>query len=230
METIVDNFHEVRYEEGFSILPFDLVLEIISCDKLVVRSELDVFVAVVLWLMRRTTNKATEELEDATAEGANEVNLLARKVLSLFEEYEFVEPSGAQCNPLLFWTDGLVESNTNEHVKLGELLDWVDIDKLSMEDLRRVNGVCRKLCDEARTIGNMDMNNLCKFGEEAIENLVQLHNSVPNIPVPLYERVLHGRNDVLFTFSYRFYSVQDLMSSGGFHDSPEFTDQFGMEK
>ncbi len=230
MKTIVGNFHEVRNEEGFSLLPFELVLEIIGCDKLVVRSELDVFVAVVLWFMRRVTSVVTEEPEDATAKGANEENFLARKVLSLFEEYEFVEPSLTQSNPLLFWTDGLEESNPIEHFKVGELLDCVVIHKLSMEDLRRVSGVCRKLCEEVHIIGNIEMKQICKFGETAIEKLVQLHNSIPNIPVPSYERVPHGRNDVLFTFSYRFHNVQDLMRSEGFHDSPEFADQFSMGK
>ncbi len=40
MEVVVDNFYRVLYEDGFRLLPFELVSEVISCDKLVVRSGL----------------------------------------------------------------------------------------------------------------------------------------------------------------------------------------------
>ncbi len=231
MKTIVDNFDEVLYKEGFALLPFELFQEVISCDKLVVRSELDVFIAVVRWCMRRINCGVSEEPKDGTAKDANEV--LARKVLSLFVEYEFVEPSLTKSRPLLFGFDGLVESNTNEHAELNVLFDCVDINKLSVDDLRRVSGLCRELCKEARTNFAIEMTHVSKFSERTVDKLVQLHNGVPNIPVALYERIPHGRNDVLFTFSHRFHNVQVLRgwnATTGYQVSPKFADQFGKSK
>ncbi len=90
MKFIVENFHGLFYEEGFSLLSFELRLEVINCDKLVVRSELDVFIAVVRWFLWRTTFEVPEEPEDETVKRPN---VVARKVLSLFVKYEFVKPN-----------------------------------------------------------------------------------------------------------------------------------------
>ncbi len=209
MKTIVDNFDEVLYKEGFTLLPFELFQEIIICDKLV-RSELDVFVAVVRWFMRRITCGVPEEPKDGTAKGGNEV--VARNVLSLFVRYAFVEPNFTESRPLLFGTGGLVDSGTYHDVEWSKLFDCVDINKLSYDHLRRVSGLCRELCKEARTISNIDMTHVWQFSEKTMEKLLQLENDVPDIPVALHERVPHGRNDVLFTFSHRFHEVRTLTS------------------
>ncbi len=147
MKLIVENFHHGLYKEGFSLLSFELLLEVISCDKLVVNSELDVFVAVVRWFMWKLTYQVSKVTKDETEKGTNEA--LARKVHSLLAEYEFVEQNLTESSPLLFGVDGLVESNINEYCELGELLDSIDINKLSVDDLRRVSAVCRELCKEA---------------------------------------------------------------------------------
>ena len=149
--------------------------------------------------------EVTGESKDETAKG--ECGALARKVLSLFVEYELLDPSSTESSPLLFGTNGFGELKTIELFKLGELFHCVDINKLSVDDLRRVSGLCRKLCKAVHAIGDIDMTHVWKCSERAIEKLVELDNSVPNIPVPLYERVPHGRNDVLATFSPRSRTV-----------------------
>ncbi len=231
MKLIVKNFHQVLYKEGFTLLPFELLLEVINCEKLVVRSELDVFVAVIRWFMRKVTSEVSEEPKDGTVKRANEA--LARKVLSLFVEYGFVKPSLTESSPLLFRTNEIVESSFNEHFEVEELLDCVDINKLSVDDLRRVSGLSRKLCKEARTTGNIDMTSVWKFSEKTFDKLVELRNSNPNIPIALYDRIPHGRNDVLFTFSHRFHGVQALIGSDApveYQLSPEFSDKFCKSK
>ncbi len=193
MKLIVENFYEVCYREEFTLLPFDLVLEVISSDDLVIRSELDVFVAVVRWFMWRITCDVSDEPKEETVKRANEE--LARRVLSLFVDCEFVNPNLTERSPLLFGTGGLVESNINQRSELSELFSCVDISKLSTEKLRRVSGLCRKLFEEARTIGGIDMTHVWKFSEKTVDKLVQLHNHVPDRSLALYERVPHRRSE-----------------------------------
>ncbi len=200
-------------------------MEVISCNELVVRSELDVFVAVVRWFMRRVTCGVREEPKDETAKETNED--LAIKVLSLFVEYEFVEPSLTENRPLLFEGDGSAELNTNECFELDELFACVDINKLSIGDLQRVGRLCRELCKETGTNYEIELVPVRKFGEKVVEKLLELDNDIPNISMELYARILHGRNDLLFTFSHRFHAPQ------GANDrqvSPEFADPFSKGK
>ncbi len=80
---------------------------------------------------------------------------------------------------------------------------------------------------------NIDMSCVWKFSKKIIDKLVQFNNSVPNIPVALYDRIPHGRNDGLFTFSHRIHGVQALIGSDGlkgYELSPEFADQFSKSK
>ena len=72
MKRIVENVHQVLYDERFRLLPFELVLQIVSHEQLVIRSERDVFVAVIRWVMWRTTCEVSEVPADGAVEGANE--------------------------------------------------------------------------------------------------------------------------------------------------------------
>ncbi len=229
MRTVVDNFYQVFYEDGFILLPFELVLEIFTCDKLVLRTELDIFVALVRWFMWRTTCEVSES-EVPANETVKPINGdLARKVLSLFVEYEFVEPELTENSPLLFRTNGLVESGTNEDSELSRLFDCIDISKLSVNHLRRAGRLCRELCKETRTNYGFELAPVQTFSEKVVEKLLELDDNIPNIPVALYKRVPHGRKDVLFTFSHRFHNVQDEIQPDkgfGYQDSPEFEDPF----
>ncbi len=72
MKRIVENVHQVLYDERFTLLPFELVLQIVSRVQLVIRSELDVFVAVIRWLMWITTCEVSEVPAHGAVEGPNE--------------------------------------------------------------------------------------------------------------------------------------------------------------
>ncbi len=224
MKTIVDNFYQVFYEDGFTLLPFELVLEIFRCEKLVVRSELDAFVAAARWFMSRITCEVSEEPKDGTSKGGNEA--LARKVLALFVEYEFVNQGLTESRPLLFGTKGFVESDSEEDFEFSELFDCVEINKLSIGDLQRAGRLCRVLCKESETNYDIELAPVQKFGEKVVEKLLELDNNIPNILVPLCKRIPHRSKDLMFLFSHRFQKVQDLFNSTGYHDSPRFTHQF----
>ncbi len=54
----------------------------------------------------------------------------------------------------------------------------------------------------------MNLPHVREFGEKAVEKLTQSDLSEPSIPLALFDRVPHRRNDMLFTFSYRVYTAE----------------------
>ncbi len=74
METIMEYFYDEWVYSGFIELPFDVVLEVLRCDEVVVKSELDIFLAALRWIvwsdnseMSVIENKACELISEHTS-------------------------------------------------------------------------------------------------------------------------------------------------------------------
>ncbi len=202
MKTLVENFHDVWCYSGFMDLPFDVVLDILRCDELVVRSELDVFLAVIRWIVWS---------------GYSEMTVIAKKTCELIEEHTGLR---------LLDVDVAEAEDTYGEVNYTELFDCVDISKLSNADLQMVGMLCLMLCKEAHTCHRLNLLYVQEFGEKAVEKLLQSDLSIPSIPVTLPKRVPHHRNDMVFAFSYRVYTAQlELGGSLSAVTSPWFVDK-----
>ena len=89
MELCVKNFYMAYFAEEISSLPFEVLLEILSNDALVVRCELDVFNAVLRWGVCSRVNDTQIELDTQIATRACEL-LVQYKILP--NDYTLSEP------------------------------------------------------------------------------------------------------------------------------------------
>ena len=116
MKMIVDNFHDMWSSDYFICLPFDVVLEILQCDELVVRDELDIFLAVIRWL---------------GWSGASAMWVLEKRTCELIEEHTGLH--------LLDVYIG--NADTCDELKFNALFECVDISKFTNVDLQIAGGV-----------------------------------------------------------------------------------------
>ncbi len=111
-------------------------------------------------------------------------------------------------------------------VNYGELFECVDINKFSNADLQVAAVICRKLCEEVCSSHKTYLPHVRGFGEKAVQKLVHADLSKPSIPVALRKRLPLHRNDMVFSFSYRFHTAQLRSgSSVSFLKSPCFLDE-----
>ena len=179
MKTIAGNFHDLWCHSGFIDLPFDVALEILGCDELVVRSELDIFLAATRWIVWS---------------GVSGMSVMAEKTCKIIAEHTGVHLSDFQ----------VLEADTYNEGNYKELFECVDIDKLSNADLQMVAVICRKLLKEAESDHQMNLFHVREFREKIVEKLTHSDLSRPSFPIALLKRVSHHRNDMVFTFSHRF--------------------------
>ena len=180
---IVDNFHEVWVYSGSIKLLFDVVLEILRCDDLVVHSELNVFLAVIRWFVWS---------------GNSEMGVMASKVSEIINEH-----TGLQLLDL-----DVAKTDNCTKVSHNELFEFLDINKFSNADLQTAGVICQELCEEALSDHRMNLLLVQEFGEKVIVKLTQSDLSEPSFPAALMKQVTHHPNDVLFTFSHRFDVIQ----------------------
>ncbi len=131
MKTVVENFYAVWDYSGFIGLLFDVVLEVLRCDELVVRSELDVFFAVIrciVWSRNSEIDLATNRV-------------IVKKTCEVIREHTGLD----LYDPIVAKTVNLGEANYDE------LFACVHINELSTADLQVVATICRKLCKEVQT-------------------------------------------------------------------------------
>ena len=185
LATIVRNFYKFYSRAEFVKLRVDLVLEILRCRDLVVRSEIDVFHAGVRWFLGRKV-------------GGNDSVVcvkIMKQARELFQQIGVSVPD---------FEDTAVSSACGDECGYEDLFNCVDVDRLSDDDLRRVIRFCRNLCKQAKELHNVHLGHLQQLGERAMEKLLEFDNSVANVPILPCDRVPHGRDDQLFTFSARF--------------------------
>ncbi len=110
---------------------------------------------------------------------------------------------------------------------MSELLDCVEVTKLSYGDLRRLAILCRELRKEA----GIELTSVRSFEATVVEELLNMDKDVPNIPMASYKRTPHGRKDVLFMFSHQFHNLRvQNRSSIMTQDSPTFCDNLTQSK
>ncbi len=188
MKTIVEGFHRLWTFYAFLRLPFAVVVDILRCSELVVRSELDVFLAVIRWIVWSGNSAMSSATNTA----------IASKTCELIAEHTGLHLSDVE----------VPETDARGAVNYGELFECVDINKFTNADMQIVAVICRRLCQEAQMSHGMDLSHVREFGEKAVEKLILSDISKPSIPVALHKRVLHYRNDMVFTFSHRFDTLQ----------------------
>lgn len=205
VNTLVENFYALYRTRDFSELSYDVVLDILGRRELVVRSELDVFLASVVWVWRSGTNRVEVE---SNAE-------ITKRV------YDVLKQSG-------LGFDGLedLKPGTGDMGNYSQLFDCVDFNNLSDTDLRCIARFCRNLCKEIQTTHDIDLVCFREFGEKAVDKLLAPDNSISNVPIPFNHRVPHGRYDELFIFSQRYDDVHNLRCQS----SPVFVDNLVKDK
>ena len=212
MKFVCNNFYTLCFSAELSLMPVFVILEVLNSEKLVVRSEFDVFKAVFRWGVRLGVNDTQTELDAQIATRACELFV---KFKLLPDDYTLLEPESC---------------NTRSY---SELFECVKFDNMSNNDLRLVVQLCRQLCAEVQKNHEIDLVHLRQFGEKALDKLVGMENTIPNIPTFPYERVPRKRKNEVFTFSHTFSDVQTLISSSGSEcgrRSPQFLDETGQVK
>ncbi len=179
MKTIAGNFHDLWCHSGFIDLPFDVALEILGCDELVVRSELDIFLAATRWIVWS---------------GVSGMSVMAEKTCSIIAEHTGVDLSGLQVR----------EADTCNKANYKKLFECVDISKLSNADLQMVAAICEDLCNEAQSKHHMNLRHVREFREKVVVKLTHSDLSRPSFPIVLLKLIPHQRNDTGFTLSHRF--------------------------
>ena len=212
MKYVCDNFYSHCFSTGIELLPFEVILEILKNADLVVRSELDVLKAVLRWCPCLGVEDVQPEINVQIVARASE---LLVKFKALPDDYTTSDPE--LCNtgnyPALF--------------------DCVNINNMNKNDLLVVVRFCRQFCAETQENHKFDLIHLRKFGDKSLDKLLEMSNSIPNLSTLPYDRVPHGRDNEIFTFSYTFYDVQSLLgqSSGTYgRKSLEFIDGTGVVK
>ena len=118
MKTIVENLHFVCRQCAFMDEAYDLILEILTDPELVVRSELDVFLAVMRWVVCSGVNEIEMEVD-------------SKDELAKFAHETLIETGLLRPDSEFHVTDSYNMSRHNE------LFECVDMSMSSM-DLRRV--------------------------------------------------------------------------------------------
>ena len=186
MMTIFDNFHSVWRCDWFLVLEIEIVREILTSTKLMVKSEHTVFVAAVRYIAcLESSLESTETIAKQTAELLAQHRLIGSSSVESFYD----------CGTYL---------TKNAY----ELFDCVNLDNLSSNDLRRINRFCREW------FRNIDTSNFVKlaqhirqFYQKVTDKSDEPYNSIPNLPVEPLARAHRGRNDFFFTVSNRFFNV-----------------------
>ena len=207
MKTISKNFYQLRFSHRSTYLPFDLILEVLKSDNLAVRSELDVFMAVLRWCV-------CSGVEDIQPEVNSQI---ATRACELFAQFKFISNNFVMIEP--------ESSNIGTYP---ELFDCVNINDLVINDLRLVVRVCRQLCAEAQAQWEIDLVHVRQFGEKALDRLLELSDPIPSpySRILPYKRMPIARNTKIFSFSYTFCDVQRLISSATeVRKSPKFLDE-----
>ena len=207
LNLVFANFYKLCFSVEISMLPLELIQEILNSDALVVRSELDVFKAVLRWGVCSGVNDERPKLNAIISSRADELL--------------------AQCTilPENNATSALESGNTGFYP---ELFDYVNTNYMSNNDLRRVVQFCRQLSMEADANHDVDLVQPRQLGEEALDKLAEMNNPIPNLPTLPYSRAPHERNNEIFTFSYEFSCEQTLISQSSWAtamESPEFVDK-----
>ena len=204
MKTIFSTFKSQCGDSGFTELPYELVVEILQSDKLMVCSELDVFVAAVNWTVRSTvTNMRNAERKSEIFDRVSE--LLIRHELCA----EGIE---------------LTERVNHEKQEANNLFEYVNIDNLSVFDLQRMGRFCRDVSEKVRPPRKSSLQHMQKLVPKVFNKLLAPGNLIPNIPTASRHRVAHGRYDKFFTLSHQFYKIQKFLNPIS-KKSPEFVDE-----
>ncbi len=124
MKTVLNTFRFQCGRSGFPDIPYELVVNILRSDNLVVHSELDILVAAVYWsVCSEVKNIENSKLK---SEMFNQFsNLLMRHGLCS-KEIKFHE----------------VEHATRKRAEIGALFECMDVDNLGVSDLQRVGRFC----------------------------------------------------------------------------------------
>ena len=212
MKTICKNFYWLRFSYWSIYLPFDVILEILRSDNLVVRSELDVFMAVLRWSVCSGVSDIQPEVNSQ----------IATRACELFAQFKLIDNDYVMQEP--------ESCNTGSY---SELFDCVNINNMSNNDLRHMVRFSRQLCAEAQKDNGVDLVHIRQLVEKCMDKLLKFGNPIPNVPITPRFRVPHGRKDEIFSFSYCFSDVQTFISPTSPispHVSPEFVDKSGKVK
>lgn len=207
MNILWNKFYDVCRSSEFTNLSYELVVQILGRRELIVRSELDVFLGAVHWVLCSGVNGVDSESNAEIAKQA----------------CEMLKQHGFEINGLQF-----VEPSTGDVESCSELFECVDISNLSSADLRRVARFCRDFCKENQKTNHVELVQLLReFGEKVVDKQLAAHNPIPNIPEHPCNRVPRNRYETVFTFSQRFDNVQSLIGPSGtteFQSTPIFVD------
>ena len=160
MKTITKNFYDVWSQFGFVKLPFDAALEILLRDELAVRSELDIFLAVICWIVWS---------------GFRGMSVMTEKACDIIAEHTGVQLSDFQ----------VLEAGSCNDASYKELFECVDVDKLTSANLQKVAVICRNSCKEAGSNHQMNLPHVREFKERVVVNLTHSDISEPRFPLGL---------------------------------------------
>ena len=158
MKMIYKNFHLLRFSYRSTYLPFCLILEILRIDNLVVRSELNVFMAVLRWCVCSGVNDIEPKVSSQ----------IATRAYELFAEFKLLSNNFKMIEPELCKTGSYPE-----------LFDCVNINRMGKNDLRLVVRICRRLCAEAQAKCEIDLVHVRQFGEKALDRLLEMSDPRP---------------------------------------------------
>ncbi len=203
------NFHAVHAKEEFAELAFEVLTSVVSSPDISVRSELDVLVGIVNWLVRN------EDLNDEMRavgeslpvsycpENLDDVARMADRLL---------QNAGLSLETVMLRT-------CFESPVARELQRHVDVGNLNGQDLK----VAAKISQVAK---------LGALYEQCVEKLMRLSEPVCT-PVDPLERPKHTRYARSFTFQYRLYGISHAVSAdanGEEQETPWILDPTGIQR
>lgn len=210
------NFYAVHTKEEFAELALEVLVAIISDANISVRSELDVLVAIINWLVRNedVNNEEMCNMADDTisaissCNGENLCDAATRMADSLLQN------AGLSMETVMLRT-------YFSSPMARELQRHVDVGNLYGDDLK----VAAKICQAAK---------FESLYEQCVTKLLQL--SQPSIlctPVNALERPKHSRYARSFTFHYRLYGISHAISAeanGEEQETPWILDSTGLQR
>ena len=183
------NFHDVHAREEFADLAVEVLLSIVSNPNISVRSELDVLVGIVNWLVR---NEDICEEMSVTDDSGDASSSLSNKFLDVdtFAD-RLLQNAGLALETVVLRT------RATSHLAR-ELQGHVDINNLNGFDLK----IAAKICQAAKFS--------CLY-ELCVQKLLRLSAPVC-CPIDPLERPKHSRYAKSFTFQHRLYGITDAVS------------------